>query len=407
MALLTVALCTASFALGAGAVSAVRPTGQWQPESLVPPALSLTVPPALSRTLSAADRQGEIAGILAGGYYRPLDSARMAAIPVASLPTLLNDPYTRYLDPAALATFQRGDSGHYAGVGIHAGVIGANVVLDRVTSGGPAARANLHPGDMVVSANGNQLRGLALEGALKKIRGPIGTTVVLKVRRGKTTRTLTLRRAEVTAQIVSYKVRAVAGQRVGYIQVLDFSRDVGQQTRAAIKKLTAKHVSQVVLDLRGNGGGLVDEAVALTSVFVHNGTAVFTESGQHIDSKTYRTQKAPADLSTPLAVLVDKETASSAEIVTGALRDAHRATVVGTKTFGKGVIQDLVPLKGGGALKYTMAEYLTPSGQHVDHRGITPDVLVANPATHQKADLALAAAIHTLMAHGIVTSGSV
>jgi carboxyl-terminal processing protease len=196
----------------------------------------------------------------------------------------------------------------------------------------------------------------------------------------------------------------VAGQAVGYIQVLDFSQGVGQATRAAVKDLKARGVTKMVLDLRGNGGGLVEEAVELASVFIPAGTPVLIESGRHIATTTYRTHTAPVDTTVPLAVLVDNDTASAAEIVTGALRDAGRATVVGTKTFGKGVVQDLVPLTGGGALKYTMAQYLTPAGTHVDRRGITPDVTVATPKARDHADSdaddpVFDAAIRTLNAH--------
>jgi carboxyl-terminal processing protease len=386
-AVLVTLLCVASFVGGAGVVSAVRP------DARLPEILSAALPP---RTVSVADRQREIAGVLSDHYYRPVDAGRLGATPVANLAKLLDDPYTQYLDPAHLAVFQQGDVGLYAGIGIHARLASGNVVLDRVTSGGPAAAADLHPGDVVISANGGQLHGLDLETALKKVRGRIGTTVALTVRRGERTSKLVLRRAEVKAQIVSHQVRRVAGEQVGYIQVLDFSRDVGQQTRSAMKDLDAKNVTRVVLDLRHNGGGLVDEAVALTSVFTAIGTDVFIESGRHVATTTYCTHTAPLDVSTPLAVLVDDQTASAAEIVTGALRDARRATIIGTKTFGKGVIQDLVDLNGGGALKYTIAEYLTPTRQHVDRRGITPDVRVATPAIHGEVDLALDAAFRIL-----------
>ncbi|MDQ1536436.1 MAG: carboxyl-terminal processing protease [Actinomycetota bacterium] len=389
-ALLVSVLCVASFVAGAGIVSAGRPDARPRPA-----AISGVIP---LRTDGVADRQREVAGVLAEHYYRPVDATRLAGTPVANLAKLLDDPYTQYLDPAHLAAFQLGDTGQYAGIGIHARLVGGDVILDRVSSGGPAAAANLHPGDVVISANGKRLHGLDLESALGKIRGRVGTTVTLRVRHGKRTRTLVLRLAEVKAQIVSHQLRKEAGTPVGYIQVLDFSRDVGQQVRSAMKDLDARNATRVVLDLRHNGGGLVDEAVELTSVFTAIGTPVFIESGRHVATRTYSTQTAPSDLTTPLAVLVDDQSASAAEIVAGALRDAGRATIIGTKTFGKGVIQDLVNLNGGGALKYTMAEYLTPTGQHVDRLGISPDFRVATPAVHGEVDRALDTAYRILKA---------
>jgi carboxyl-terminal processing protease len=189
-----------------------------------------------------------------------------------------------------------------------------------------------------------------------------------------------LRRAQVQAQDVSSELRHVAGVSVGYVQVVEFSDGVGQKARDAVTDLRRRGATRIVLDLRQNGGGLVSEAVALAAVFRPLGSTVLSESGQHFDATTYRTKASPADATVPVAVLVDDQTASAAEIVTGALQDSSRALVVGTRTFGKGVVQDLAPLQGGGALKYTMAEYLTPNGHHVNHVGITPDVTV-QPAT--------------------------
>jgi carboxyl-terminal processing protease len=192
-----------------------------------------------------------------------------------------------------------------------------------------------------------------------------------------------VRRAEVAARVVSHEVRQVSGRRVGYIQVLEFSQDVGQSVRSAVRDFKARGgVSEIVLDLRGNAGGLVSQAIEMTSVFTPIGSPVFIESGKHIKRAVFRTRTAPVDLGTPLGVLVDVDSASAAEILTGALRDDGRAKVFGAKTFGKGVIQQLAPLAGGGALKYTMAEYLTPSGHRVNHLGITPDVAVAAHAHH-------------------------
>jgi carboxyl-terminal processing protease len=386
--LLVAAVCVASFALGGGVVGALRP--ETAAHSQVSTLLKS------SHTVTAAQRQHEISNLLAERYYRPVDTALLAGTPVARLRAVLDDPYTEYLNPAALKIFNRDDAGLYAGIGLEARLVGGDVVLSRVTAGSPAAAADLRAGDVLVSADDVPLRGLTLDAALRRVSGPIGTTVRLQVRGSDQSRTVVVRRAEVVAQMVTHEVRMVAGQVVGYVQVLDFSQGVGEATRVAMKDLKARGVAEVVLDLRSNGGGLVAEAVDLAGVFIPAGTPVLIESGEHIETTTYRTETAPADDEVPLAVLVDKETASAAEIVTGALRDAGRATVVGEKTFGKGVVQDLVPLTGGGALKYTMAQYLTPAGVRVDHRGIVPDVAVATPKAGGKADPVFDTAVRTL-----------
>lgn len=350
---------------------------------------------AASPAAEARSRHTEIVALLSARYYRSVDVNVLNATPLAKLPAVLDDPYTLYLDSAKLTSFQRGDTGTYAGVGVHARSVGAQIVIDRVVARSPAARAGIRAGDVLVSAGGRPLAGLPLEKALNQVRGRVGTTVAVQLQRGRQHLRMVLRRAEVQARIVSHQVRHVSGQAVGYVQVLEFSRGIGRQVRLALADFKARGVSMVVLDLRGNGGGLVSEAVALTADFTPAGTPVFSESGRHFAKTRYRTRTGPADTATPLAVLVDGQSASAAEIVTGALHDADRATVVGARTFGKGVIQDLVPLKGGGALKYTMAEYLTPSGHRVNKQGITPDVAVTSPVTSET-DPALDAAVRDL-----------
>ena len=391
-ALLVAGLCVVSFIVGGSAVSALR-ARSWEPGQ----AARHSVSSATRQSLAAAEvaaRQDQIGDLLSAHYYRPVDAALLHDTPLAHLAVVLDDPYTEYLTPAQLAAFARGDAGTYAGIGIHAKLVNHNVVLDRVTAGGPAADAGLRVGDVLDRADGRLLRVLDLEAALKLVRGKVGSMVTLEVNRGDHSVTFVVRRAEVAAQVVSHQVRRSHGQSVGYVQVLEFSRGVGEAVRAAVKELKSAGVRKVVLDLRHNGGGLVDEAVALTAVFTPAGTPVFIESSLHFAKKEYRTHIAPADTELPLVVLVDDQSASAAEIVTGALRDAGRAKVVGTKTFGKGVIQDLVPLSGGGALKYTMAEYLTPSGHKVNRLGIVPDVVATTRADGDE-DPAFEAAVHT------------
>jgi carboxyl-terminal processing protease len=399
-ALLVAAICAVSFVLGGAAVSAARSYGppvSKAAQRVEAPAIRPASPPGGS----VVTRHGEIVALLADNYYRTVDVRALARVPLANLPVVLHDPYTRYLAPAQLVEYNRGDTGTYTGVGVHAKLVHHDVVLDRVTARGPAAAAGLRVGDVLVSADGRRLRGLELEVALQRVRGLIGTTVSLQIRRGHKSLTVAVRRAEVPVRVVFHEVRQVSGQQVGYIQVLEFSEGVGSAVRAAVEDLKTRGVDEIVLDLRHNGGGLVSQAIELTAAFTPVGTSVFVESGKHIETATYRTRTAPVDTAIPLGVLVDRESASAAEIVTGALRDDGRAEVFGAKTFGKGVIQKLALLKGGGALKYTMAEYLTPSGRRVNHVGITPDVAVVTPKRHDSddADLAFNVAAQTLIGH--------
>lgn len=341
-------------------------------------------------------RRHEIDALLAGHYYRPIDKARLATVPVDQIPAYLGDPYTHYLDPQALSAFISGDDGSYAGIGIGAHLEDQAVVLDDISPKSPAAEAGLRVGDILISADGKPVSGSDLEVALANVRGPIDTVAHLVVRRAGETLTRDVRRRQVTAQVVTAQLRQTASGTVGYVRVIQFDHGTGERTRQAVQDLRRRGAGKIVLDLRHNGGGLVSEAVALTSVFTPTGTDVLSESGEHFPTADYRTHDAPEDTQTPLAVLVDDQTASAAEITTAALRDAGRATILGTKTFGKGVVQDVLDLRDGGALKYTMAEYVTPRGDHVNHVGLTPDVVVASAFGRSDVDPAFDAAVQRL-----------
>jgi carboxyl-terminal processing protease len=180
--------------------------------------------------------------------------------------------------------------------------------------------------------------------------------------------------------MVASEIRRVGDHLFGYVALLDFSEGIGAMARHSVEALLADGATAIVLDLRGNPGGWASEAVRVAEIFLPEGAPVLTERGEHIDTATYVTHAVPVDPSVPLVVLVDDQTASSAEIVSGALRDNARARLVGATTFGKGRIQDVVPLDSGGAFKFTIAEYVTPSGFALDGVGLTPDVATADSA---------------------------
>ena len=335
---------------------------------------------------------------LAARYYRPIDRARLERAPVRALGRVLDDRYTSYLSPRAYSRLEANDAGRYGGVGIHAHFASGSVVVDDVLRSGPAAAAGLRSGDVVTAVAGVPTRGRSRLAVLRRIRGDAGTAVVVRVERHGRTLVRRMVRREVVARVVFAELRWVAGVRVGYLSISEFSSGVGRQTRSALERLTAGGARVIVLDLRHDPGGFVDEAVSVVSTLLPQGSVVLRERGLHIDPLVVRTAAPPVDLETPVAVLVDGETASAAEIVTGALHDARRAVVVGRRTFGKGVIQEVDPLRSGGALKLTFAEYLTPGGYALDRRGIAPDVRATdNPA--RGGDTAVGAAAVAALSH--------
>lgn len=340
----------------------------------------------------------EILDRLAARYYRPIGRSHLERTPVRFLGRALDDQYTRYVSPSAYSRLKASDAGRYGGIGIHARVDGGLVVLDEVVRGGPAAAAGLRAGDVVTAVDGRATGGRPLSVVLRRIRGDVGTTTVLRIVRHRGLFVRRMVRREIVASFVFAEFRRVHGTSVGYVSISQFSSGVGEQTRSALEQLASRDVQVIVLDLRRNPGGFVDEAVTVASALLPRGSVVLRERGRHIDPLVVRTTAPPVNLGTPVAVLVDGETASAAEIVTGALRDAHRAVVVGRRTFGKGVIQEVDPLRSGGALVLTFAEYLTPAGYALNRRGIAPQVRATDDSA-RPGDTAVASAVAAALMH--------
>jgi carboxyl-terminal processing protease len=271
--------------------------------------------------------------------------------------------------------------------------------------GSPARRAGIKPGDVIVAVNGSSLAGKASATGSDRIKGPPGTPVKLSVRTDGKVRELTVNRARVTVPVIASRLRTVDGQKLGVVRLATFTKPgVHGEVRDALQKLIDKGAKKFVLDLRGNGGGLVSEAQLIASLFLDGGTVVSTRGRAVTDQTLKAVGKPIVPKDAPVVVLVDQDSASASEIVTGALQDRHRATVVGVPTFGKGVFQEVLELDNGGALDITAGQYFTPSGRNLGGRGvktgagIKPDVggVKDNPKT--KPDEALDRALSVLAA---------
>jgi carboxyl-terminal processing protease len=316
----------------------------------------------------------EMISVLSTRYFRPIDEGALAALPIDDLPTFLDDPYTHFLSKTEYDQFMSDERADSVGIGIDVVQHARRLVISRVFSGSPADVGGLQPGDVVFAIDGVQVTGLPLATSLSLVKGAEGTVVRITVDRAGTRVLLSVTRRRTGDWMVAAELRQVGDRSVGYLALLDFSEGVGALARSAVERLLAAGATRIVLDLRGNPGGWASEAVRVAEIFLPKGTAVLVERGANIDTTTYATSARPVDTRVSLAVLVDGDTASSAEIVSGALHDSGRATLVGGTTFGKGRIQDVVALRTGGAFKFTIAEYLTPNGFALDRRGIAPDV---------------------------------
>jgi carboxyl-terminal processing protease len=266
--------------------------------------------------------------------------------------------------------------------------------------GSPARRAKIRPGDVIVAADGRSLAGKAAAHGSDRIKGPPGTEVRLTVATGAKRRTLTVTRARVTVPVVASQLRRVDGHKLGVVRLAGFTSGAHGEVAGALRKLLARGAKGFVFDLRGNGGGLVSEAQLIASEFLESGVIVSTR-GRSVDSQTLHAEGDAIVPKAPLVVLVDKDSASASEIVTGALQDDNRATVVGTETFGKGVFQQILDLSNGGALDITAGQYFTPSGRNLGGRGvhtgagIKPDVF-AKDRPRTRADEGLDKALAVL-----------
>jgi carboxyl-terminal processing protease len=239
----------------------------------------------------------------------------------------------------------------------------------------PAKKAGIKKGDFVIAVNGESLAGVSSSVATAKIKGPPGTSVSLRVadaQAGKA-RTYRLRRSRISVPVASGRVVTRNGRRYGVVRLQSFSEGAHGLLRQQVDKVRRQGAKGIVLDLRGNGGGLLREGVLVSSIFIDKGLITYTQ-GRSSPRRDFDAQGGAIPGKVPVVVLVDGGTASASEIVTGALRDRHRATVAGTRTFGKGVFQQVLPLSNGGVLDITVGEYFLPSGKNINKIGIKPSV---------------------------------
>jgi carboxyl-terminal processing protease len=298
----------------------------------------------------------------------PVDRSVLDAAAIKAMLQAADDQWGSWGDGAS-------SRGSYAGVGLWLRRSGASLRVAQVAAGGPAEAAGVEVGDEVRSVDGQPSAGLSAEDAAAALRGRAGTAVVLTLDRAGSVRTLRLVRAVVASPEVT---SSLVTPHVGRIVVPVFSQGVGRQVREAARDLVRRHATALVLDLRGDPGGLLSEAVETASAFLDGGAVVtYTrrdELAQRLDAG------GRGDTTTPLVVLVDGSTASAAEVVAGALQDRGRAVVVGSRTFGKGTVQEPHRLADGSSLALTVARYTLPSGRSVEGVGIEPDIQVFDPA---------------------------
>ena len=317
----------------------------------------------LSRVVEAWDT-------ITGHYVDPskIDQNALAEAAIKGMMGYVNDPYSAYLDAQGFIALQNNFEGSYIGIGAEMAVRSGAIIILTVYPDSPAARAGIIPGDQVTSIDGKSTAGLTIAEVTPLIRGAAGTTVAISIRRGGAQFSFNVTREKISPPSATL---TMAGT-IAHIQISSFTQHADEDMLPIIQQIAANGATGIVLDLRGNPGGLVTTVINIASYFITDGV-VLTIRDRDGHTTTYKVVKQSINTSLPMVVLVDGFSASGSEVLSGALQDHHRAIIAGAQTFGKGSVDQLYELPGGTGIYLTIARWLTPDGHLIEGQGITPD----------------------------------
>lgn len=316
------------------------------------------------------DGVNELYGQLKASFDGQLEPGKLEDGLKQGLVKAAGDPFTEFLNVEATREFEEGLSGSFEGIGAELGKEEQSIVIISPIAGFPAEKVGLRAGDIISEINSESAYDITITEAVKKIRGPKGTKVKLTIVRDSERLEFEITRATIT--VPSVKSEMVSGD-VGVIEISRFGDDTTELVREFAQDLQNKGAKGVVLDLRNNPGGLLDSAVEVASLWLPEGTLVVDEKRGDTTVKTHKAVGGSILDGVPTVVLINEGSASASEIVAGALRDHEAATIIGEKSYGKGSVQEVIPLGGGGSLKVTIARWFTPAGRNIDKEGIKPD----------------------------------
>jgi carboxyl-terminal processing protease len=299
-----------------------------------------------------------------------LDDTKLGDAAIKGIVTELNDPHSAYMDPTTFKEFSSGLTGNFEGIGASIAERDGQIVVVNPLPGSPAQKAGIQSGDVILNINGVSTQGITAEQAVAKVRGPAGTTVTLTLQHADQSASFDI---TITREAISLpSVNLVMKDRIAYIQIVEFSDTTDGQLGAALDSLTQQKSTGIILDIRDNPGGSVDAVVAIASRFIQSGVILYVVDN---DGKQTAMEVNHTGTTTelPLVVLVNQNSASASEVLTGALKDTGRAVIAGAVTFGKGSVNNLYELNDGSALYLTTGRWLTPKGTLIEGKGITPD----------------------------------
>ncbi len=348
--------------------------------------LNASLPATLNYSAVNAEYQA-----LISNYNGSLSTTQLLDGIMHGLANAAGDPYTEYFNAKEAAQFNGQLNNSFSGIGAELSENSQKqIIVIAPLKGYPAAAAGLKANDTIVDINNEPTANMSVDQAVNAIRGKAGTIVKLTVIRGGSTQlTFNIKRQNITVPSVNYKV---INGNLGYISIITFAEDTPALIQQAANSMISHHVKGIILDLRDNPGGLVNSAVATASEWLKPGQEIMQEKrGNNVVLQTYNATGGDVLNGIPTVVLVNGGSASASEITAGALHDNHDAYIIGTQTFGKGVVQQLLKLKNGSMLKVTVAAWYRPNGQDINHQGITPDEVVNQP-TNSSTDVQLNAA---------------
>lgn len=342
---------------------------------------------AIEGGLGDSDPTSQATDVIQDDYFKPvhgslLDNASIDGM-VRALRERYDDRFSHYFDPQEFRQFEQASSGRFSGVGLTVTEVKRGLRVASVIPDTPAERAGIEPGDLIVAVDGHSIAGVSAQVSTAQIKGPPGTTVELRVISGQGGKRgeIELKRASVQVPAVRGRLEQAGGTKVAYVRFATFSEGAHAELSQTLKRLDRRGARGLLLDLRGNGGGLLNEAVLCASLFLRKGQLVVSTDSRTMGHQDYEAVggSLPAR---PTVVLINHDTASAAEILASALSDHHRGMIVGTRSFGKGTFQEVIRLAAGGALDLTVGEYLTADGVSLAGKGIRPAVRAADdPST--------------------------
>ncbi|MDD5623326.1 MAG: S41 family peptidase [Candidatus Peribacteraceae bacterium] len=320
----------------------------------------------------------------------------------AGLVSALDDPYTVFMTPKENSAFEQNLEGKLQGIGAELTLKDEHVVVVAPIKGSPAQTAGLLPGDIITKVNGEDITDQALSDVVQRIRGPKGTSITLEIIRETEAEplTFTIKREEITIPSVQSEIKKTGSGSVGYIALNQFGGETVRETERALDSFKDEDIKGIVLDLRFNGGGYLEGAVEIASLFLKQGKIV-TVQRRDGEPVHHYVNGRPAEPDLPLSIIINQGSASASEILAGALQDHKRATIVGMKSFGKGTVQEVFDLPGGSSLRVTVARWLTPLGKDLGAEGVHPDIVVDRTREDTEADRdpQLQAALEWLLDH--------